>query len=117
MLLTLGALVLVLAIAAAMAMAVLARSEIKQLRSELDETQRQLNEARQEQNQLRAASDREQNELRIETDRELNALKLAAAEAPPVVAPPPLPRARSATLDDLRERLRASHREESGSEE
>jgi septal ring factor EnvC (AmiA/AmiB activator) len=106
MLLPLGVLVLVLAIAAALALAVLARTEIRQLRSELDETQRQLNETR-----------RELDELRTETHRELNELKVAAAEAPSVVAPPPLPRARSARLDDLREQLRASHREETGSEE
>jgi hypothetical protein len=94
MLLTLGVLVLVLAIAAALALAVLARTEIKQLRSELDETQRQVNETRRELTELRTA-----------------------AEAPPVVAPPPLPKARSARLDDLREQLRASHREERGSED
>jgi hypothetical protein len=94
MLLPLGVLVLVLAVAAALALGVLARNQIKQLRSELDDTQRQLNDTR----------------------RELSELK-AAAEAPPVVAPPPLPRSRGARLDDLREQLRASHREETGSEE
>jgi septal ring factor EnvC (AmiA/AmiB activator) len=96
---------------------VLARTEIKQLRSELDETQRQLNETRRELNELRAETSRELNELRAETSRELNELKVAAAEAPPVLAPPPLPRGRSARLDDLREQLRASHREETRSEE
>jgi len=94
MLLPLGLLVIVLAVAAALALGILARNEIKQLRSELDETQRQLNDTR----------------------RELSELK-ATAEAPPVVAPPPLPRGRSARLDDLREQLRAAHREETGSEE
>ena len=93
MLLPLGLLVIVLAVAAALALGILARNEIKQLRSELDETQRQLNDTR----------------------RELAELK-ASAEAPAVVAPP-LPRGRSARLDDLREQLRAAHREETGSEE
>jgi hypothetical protein len=77
---------MILAIGVALALAILARSEIKQLRSELDETQQQVNELK------------------------------AAAEAPPVV-PPPLPRTRAAGLDDLREQLRASHREETRSEE
>jgi hypothetical protein len=48
-----------------------------------------------------------------ETQRQLNELK-AAAE---VVPAPPLPRSRSSGLDDLREQLRASHREEPASEE
>ena len=43
-----------------------------------------------------------------QTSRELSELK-AATE---VVPSPPLPRARSHRLDDLRERLRAAHREE-----
>jgi len=46
MLLPLGLLVIVLAVAAALALAILARNEIKQLRSELDETQRLLNDTR-----------------------------------------------------------------------
>ncbi len=50
-----------------------------------------------------------------ETQRQLNELKAAAEAAP--APPPPLPRARSGGLDDLREQLRASHREESSSEE
>jgi DNA repair exonuclease SbcCD ATPase subunit len=93
-LLPLGLLLIVLAVAAALALAIVTRNELKQLRSELDETQRQLNDTRRELNELRAA-----------------------AEAPPVVAPPPLPRSRSAKLDDLREQLRAAHREETRSEE
>jgi len=56
--------------------------EVKQLRQDLDETQRQV-----------------------------NALK-AAAEAAAVPLPPPLPRARSSGLEDLREQLRAAHRDE-----
>jgi hypothetical protein len=59
-----------------------ALSEIKQLRHELDETQRQLNELK------------------------------AVTEAVPAAPPPPLPRTRSSGLDDLREQLRAAHREE-----
>ena len=51
-------------------------------------------------------------QLRLELDqtqRELNELK-AAAEVVPV--PPPLPKTRSSGLEDLREQLRAAHREE-----
>ena len=47
-----------------------------------------------------------------ETQRQLNELR-AAAEAVP--APPPLPKSRSSGLDDLREQLRAAHREEGSS--
>ena len=115
MLLPLGLLVLVLAVAAALALGVLARNEIKQLRSELDETQRQLNDTRGELNDARRDFSDTRQEL-SDTRRELSELK-AAVEAPPVVAPPPLPRRRGARLDDLREQLRASHREETGSEE
>lgn len=68
-------------------LSVSALNQTRQLRAELDETQRQVNE-----------------------------LKAAAAEAV-ATPPPPLPRARSARLDDLREQLRASHREEPSSEE
>ena len=48
-----------------------------------------------------------------ETQRQVNELK-AAAEVMPA---PPLPRTRSGALDDLREQLRASHREETAPEE
>ena len=51
--------------------------------------------------------------LRIEleeTRRELTELK-AATEAVPAPPLPPLPRTRSGGLDDLREQLRAAHRE------
>ena len=50
-----------------------------------------------------------------ETQRQLNDLKAAAEVAPS--PPPPLPKTRSAGLEDLREQLRASHREETSSEE
>lgn len=88
----LGGLILLVGIGVAIALAMRALSEIRQLRSELDQTQRLLNE----------------------TQRELNDLKAAAEVIP---APPPLPRNRSSGLEDLREQLRASHREESASEE
>ncbi|HEX8967267.1 MAG TPA: hypothetical protein VF937_05255 [Chloroflexota bacterium] len=48
-----------------------------------------------------------------ETQRQLNELKAAAEVIP---APPPLPRTRSADLDDLRQQLRAAHREEATEE-
>lgn len=90
----LGGLILLVLSGVAIALAMRALSEVRQLRSELDQTQRQLNE----------------------TERELNDLK-AAAEVIPGPPPPPLPRTRSSGLEDLREQLRASHREESASEE
>jgi hypothetical protein len=49
-----------------------------------------------------------------ETQRQLNELRATAQVPPP---PPPLPRTRSTGLDDLREQLRAAHREEPPSEE
>jgi len=84
----LGALVLLVLVGAAIALGLRALAEIKQLRSELDETQRQVND-------LKAAAD------------------AAVSQAPP----PRLPRTRSSGLDDLREQLRAAHREEPSSEE
>jgi len=49
-----------------------------------------------------------------ETQRQLNELK--AATDLMATPPPPLPRTRSSGLEDLRQQLRAAHREE-GSEE
>jgi hypothetical protein len=80
--LALGVIVVVALIAVAIALGLRALTEIKQLRGELDETQRQLNELK------------------------------AAAEVIPSPPPPPLPRTRSGGLEDLREQLRAAHREE-----
>jgi len=77
----LGALVVIVAFAVAIYLAYSALTQVKQLRRELDETQRQLNELK------------------------------AAAEVVPAPPPPPLPRTRSSGLDDLREQLRAAHRE------
>jgi hypothetical protein len=78
----LGAIVILALVALAIALSVRALGEIRQLRAELDETQRQVNELR------------------------------TAAEVVPAPPPPPLPRSRSSGLEDLRERLRAAHREE-----
>ena len=89
----LGVVVGILALAIAVALAISALNQIKQVRSELDETQRQLNE----------------------TQRQLNELKAATEAAP--VPPPPLPKSRSAGLEDLREELRAAHREDAAPEE
>ena len=50
-----------------------------------------------------------------ETQRQLNELKAAAEVIP--APPPPLPRSRPAGLQDLREQLRAAHREETPSED
>jgi hypothetical protein len=60
--------------------------EISALRRDLDQTRAELENAR----------------------RELDELKAAAEVLP---APPPLPKTRSAGLDDLRQRLREAHRE------
>lgn len=84
----LGVLIVVVAVAVCAWLSINALNQIKQLRSELDETQRQLNE-----------------------------LRAAAAEVVVPAPPPPLPRTRSAGLEDLREQLRAAHREETASEE
>jgi hypothetical protein len=82
----LGGLVAIVAIAVALYLAYSALTQVRQLRRELDETQRQLND-------LKAA--------------------VEVVRAPP---PPPLPRTRSSGLDDLREQLRAAHREDPSEE-
>lgn len=84
-----GIVVLVVAVGVCLWLSISAQQQIKQLRTELDQTQRQLNE----------------------TQQQLNDLKAAAEVVP---APPPLPKTRSSGLDDLREQLRAAHREEGG---
>jgi hypothetical protein len=77
-----GIVAVVVALAACVWLSVSTQSQLRQLRAELDETQRQVNE-------LKTAND---------------------TPAPP---PPPLPRTRSSGgLDDLREQLRAAHRDE-----
>ena len=88
MVVALGVLVAILAIAIAIGLGLTALNQIRQLRVELDETQRQVNE-----------------------------LRSATPEATRPVQPPPLPKSRSTGLDDLREELRAAHREEAASEE
>jgi hypothetical protein len=85
--LVLGILLVVAAVAVCLWLSITALNQVKQLRAELDETQRQLNELK------------------------------AAAEVIPAPPPPPLPRSRSSGLDDLREQLRAAHREESPPDE
>jgi hypothetical protein len=84
----LGVVIVLVAIAVCAWLSITALNQVKQLRAELDETQRQVNELKQ------------------------------AAQVSAAPAPPPLPRtrARSGGLDDLREQLRASHREETESE-
>ena len=82
----LGLLVGIVLIGISIWLSLRALREIKQLRTELDETQRQLNELK------------------------------AVAEVVPAAPPPPLPRTRPGGLEDLREQLRAAHREESSEE-
>jgi predicted Holliday junction resolvase-like endonuclease len=82
----LGILIVILVLAACLWLVYDTRNQVKMLRGELDQTQRQLNDLK------------------------------AAAEVVPTV-PPPLPKSRArGGLEDLREQLRASHREESSSE-
>jgi len=84
MLEALGTLVVAVAVAACVWLSLTTRNELRQLRAELAETQ-----------------------------SELNALKLAVETPAPPPPLPPLPRSRSSSgLDDLREQLRAAHREE-----
>ena len=104
----LGALIVLVALAVALWLAYTAQAQVRQLRAELDQTQSQLNDTRQQLAETR----QELSNVRLE----LNELKAAAEVIPP--PPPPLPRPRSGGgLDDLREQLRASHREDEPSEE
>lgn len=93
----LGIVVVVLVIAAGVWLSMGTRSQLAQLRAELDYTQSQLNET---QAQLR------------EVQKQVTDLEAAAEAVPP---PPRLPQSRSSGLDDLREQLRAAHREDDDS--
>lgn len=99
-------LIVIGAMAASLWLAYTALTQVRQLRAELDQTQAHLNETRRLLEDLRSDLAR--------TQQELNELKAAAEVVPP---PPPLPRARSSGLEDLREQLRAAHSEETPSEE
>ena len=105
-----GTLVILAALAISLWLAYSAQMQVRQLRQELDQSQSILNAARNELggvHQQVADLQRETEEMR----RELNDLRAAAEVLPP---PPPLPRPRSRSggLEDLREQLRAAHREE-----
>ncbi|MBV9324848.1 MAG: hypothetical protein JO352_13790 [Chloroflexi bacterium] len=88
--------VVVLAVAAGLWLLVSTQNQLRQLRAELDQTQGQLNDTRRHVQEL---------EQRVD---ELQATVQAAVGQPP----PRLPRGRAGGLDDLREQLRASHRED-----
>jgi hypothetical protein len=60
-------------------------TELRALRRQLEQTQHELDDTRRELGELKAATE--------------------------IVPAPPLPKARSGDLDDLREQLRAAHRE------
>jgi hypothetical protein len=105
----LAVLIVLAALAVALWLAYTAQAQVRQLRAELDQTQSQLNDTRQQVTEAR----QELSDVR----QELNELKAAAEVIPPPPPPPPLPRARSGGLDDLREQLRAAHREDEPSEE
>ena len=105
----LGIVIGLVAVAAALWLAYTALSQIRQLRRELDQTQGLLNDTRQELASTRQEVSHIGQDL-VQTQRELSELKAAAEVIPP--PPPPLPRARSSGLEDLREQLRAAHRED-----
>lgn len=109
----LAILVVLVGLAVAVWLAYSALTQVKRLRGELDQTQSQLNETRQALAELRQSLSATQQDL-AHTQQELTELKAAAEVLPP---PPPLPRARSSGLQDLREQLRAAHREDEPSEE
>jgi hypothetical protein len=88
-----GIVVLVVIVAAGVWLVAYTQQQLTQLRAELDQTQRMLNET--------------QAALR-DVQRQVSELKAAAEFVPP---PPRLPRSRASGLDDLREQLRAAHRE------
>jgi hypothetical protein len=102
----LATLIVLVALAISLWLAYTALTQVRQLRRDLDLTQAHLNDTRQVLEDTRHELD--------ETRRELGDLRAAAEIVPP---PPPLPRARSGGLEDLREQLRAAHREETPSEE
>ena len=105
----LGLLVVVVALAASLWLSYSALTQLRHLRHELDQSQQQGNETRAALVQVRQEHDQTRHDL-DQALRELSELKAAAELIPP--PPPPLPRARSSGLDDLREQLRAAHREE-----
>jgi len=88
-----GIVVLVVIVAAGVWLAASTQQQLQRLRAELDQTQRLLNET--------------QATLR-DVQQQVSELKTAAEFVPP---PPRLPRSRASGLDDLREQLRAAHRE------
>jgi septal ring factor EnvC (AmiA/AmiB activator) len=82
------------------------RGELDQTRRDLDTARGEITQTRAEITETRGSLERVQREL-AETHRELDELK-ATTE---VVPAPPLPKTRPGGLDDLREQLRAAHRE------
>jgi hypothetical protein len=72
------------------------QQQLRQLRAELDLTQSQLNTTGARLNDV---------------ERQVSDLKAAADDARMPSPPPRLPRSRASGLDDLREQLRAAHRE------
>jgi uncharacterized coiled-coil DUF342 family protein len=108
MLQALGLVVVFVAAAGALWLAWSALQQVKQLRAELDETQRQVNETQLQANESQRQANEAERQAN-EAQRQVNELKAAAAAEPPL---PPLPRGRSSGLEDLREQLRAAHREE-----
>jgi hypothetical protein len=90
----LGIVAFVLVVAAGVWLVANTQQQLRQLRAELDLTQTQLNNASARLNDV---------------ERQVTELKAAAVRIPP--PPPRLPRSRASGLDDLREQLRAAHRD------
>lgn len=111
MLQALGLVVVFVAAAGALWLAWSALQQVKQLRAELDETQRQVNETQLQANESQRQANEAERQAN-EAQRQVNELKAAAAAEPALPPLPPLPRGRSSGLEDLREQLRAAHREE-----
>lgn len=99
-----------------------ARNDIDSLRAELLARTENVRDEEEGVDQLRTALDELRHALE-DTQRDLGRANAAidgltaAGEVIPAPTPPPLPRARSAGLDDLRRRLREAHSESSAGPE
>jgi septal ring factor EnvC (AmiA/AmiB activator) len=82
------------------------RTQLQQVRAELDQVRQTRDRAEHALEQLRSEQAQTRREV-AQAQRDVADVKTAIDMVPA----PPLPKARSAGLDDLRERLRAAHRE------
>jgi septal ring factor EnvC (AmiA/AmiB activator) len=120
MAIALGVLIVLVALALSLWLAYSAQTQVRQLRRELDQSQSMLNEARQRIADVqRDLASVRQSVVDVQDDVSHARDQLGELRAAAEVLPPPLPRARrtSGGLEDLREQLRAAHREEEGTSE